>query len=88
MLFRSTGGLSGAIGGGVGGGLGAGIGSKLGGNLGAGIGGAVGALGGISLAKKIKGGIGKRIKTVKIPKPPSTQEINSKINNIKTNITG
>ena len=64
-----------------GGGLGAGIGNKLGGNLGAGIGGTVGAIGGVSLAKKIKSGMGKRIKTVKIPKPPSAEEINNKINN-------
>ena len=30
----------------------------------------------------IKSGIGKRIKTVKIPKPPTTEQINNKINNI------
>jgi hypothetical protein len=69
------------LGGGIGGGVGAGIGSKLGGGLGAGIGGAVGAIGGIALAKKIKSGIGKRINTVKIPKPPTTEQINNKINN-------
>ena len=42
---------------------------------------AVGAIGGVALAKKIKSGIGKRIKTVKIPKPPTTEQINNKINN-------